>query len=70
MSTEWKCNIFLFFLIEIEAVVVSFISILIGGAGLTVTLIASNDFLSYNYGLHVDAPAVLFEIGPQGENGL
>ena len=47
--------IFLFFLIEIEAVLVSFISILIGGAGLTITLIVSNDFLSYNYGLHVDA---------------
>ena len=47
--------IFLFLLIEIEAVLVSFISILIGGAGLTITLIVSNDFLSYNYGLHVDA---------------
>ena len=47
--------IFLFFLIEIEALLISCISILIGGAGLTVTLIVSNDFLSHNYGLHVDA---------------
>ena len=47
--------IFLFLLIEIEALLISCISILIGGAGLTITLIVSNDFLSHNYGLHVDA---------------
>ena len=47
--------VFLFLLIELEALLVSVTSILIGGAGLTLSLNAANDFLSYNYGLHIDA---------------
>ena len=47
--------IFLFLLIELEAILVSVVSILIGGAGLTLSLHAANDSLSYNYGLHIDA---------------
>jgi putative ABC transport system permease protein len=47
--------VFLFFLIELEALLIGVASILIGGAGLTLSFNAANDFLSYNYGLHIDA---------------
>tara|TARA_B110000483_G_scaffold235725_1_gene307718 strand:+ start:168 stop:1406 length:1239 start_codon:yes stop_codon:yes gene_type:complete len=47
--------IFLFLLIEFEAIWVSGISILIGAAGLSFSLMIAQDFLAANYGLHIDA---------------
>jgi putative ABC transport system permease protein len=47
--------IFLFLLIELEAIWVSGISILIGAAGLSLSLMIAQDFLAANYGLHIDA---------------
>lgn len=47
--------LFLFLLIELEAIWVSGISILIGAAGLAFSLMIAQDFLAATYGLHIDA---------------
>ena len=50
--------IFLFLLIELEALLVSSISIVIGALGLYLSLIATDDLLASNYGIHID-PGIL-----------
>jgi putative ABC transport system permease protein len=44
---------YLFLLIELEALLISFISMLIGTAGLYLCLIITRDLLSTNFGLHI-----------------
>jgi putative ABC transport system permease protein len=44
---------YLFLLIELEALLISFISVLIGTAGLYLSLIVTRDLLSTNFGLHI-----------------
>jgi putative ABC transport system permease protein len=44
---------YLFLLIELEALLISFISMLLGTAGLYLSLIITRDLLSSNFGLHI-----------------
>ena len=44
---------FLFLLIELEALLISFMSMLLGTAGLYLSLIITRDLLSSNFGLHI-----------------
>ena len=46
---------FIFLLIELEALLISVVSILIGAGGLYLGLLASGGFLSANFGLHIGA---------------
>ena len=44
---------YLFLLIELEALLISFISIMLGTAGLYLSLMVTRDLLSTNFGLHI-----------------